>query len=119
MPEQLTRHPEITLKVLKSAGAKCGEGAEQRILKACPADRFCRLPRGEICVYGLEDAPRMTQIKPADWESIAAATVPAAQLRTASSADFTALGIAALVLGLVLGFAIARLAIGPRTSRRR
>ena len=27
MPEQLTRHPEVTLQVLRSAGAKCGEGA--------------------------------------------------------------------------------------------
>ena len=26
MPEQLTKHPEVTLQVLRSAGARCGEG---------------------------------------------------------------------------------------------
>jgi hypothetical protein len=43
MPEQLTKHPEVTLKVLRSAGAKCAEGAKQEILTQCPAERFCRL----------------------------------------------------------------------------
>ncbi|HEX6362426.1 MAG TPA: hypothetical protein VFZ93_05710, partial [Albitalea sp.] len=74
MPEQLTRHPEETLQVLKSAGAQCGTGAPPEILKACPPARFCKLPGGEICVYGLADAPRMTQLGPADWQALAVAT---------------------------------------------
>ena len=43
MPEQLTKHPEVTLEVLRSAGAKCGEGTQQSILTQCPAERFCKL----------------------------------------------------------------------------
>ena len=56
MPEQLTKHPEATLQVLRSAGAQCGTGAPPTILTACPAERLCTLPGGEICVYGLADA---------------------------------------------------------------
>ncbi|MFS8977367.1 hypothetical protein [Cupriavidus necator] len=70
MPEQLTRHPEVTLQVLRSAGARCGEGVPQQILKTCPRDRFCQLPGGEICVYGLDGAAAMTQITPADWQAL-------------------------------------------------
>ncbi len=63
MPEQISKYPEVTLEVLKGAGARCGEGVEQKILKQCPAERFCSLPTGEICVYGVADIPMMTQIK--------------------------------------------------------
>jgi hypothetical protein len=70
MPEQLTKHPEITLQVLRSTGAKCGEGAEQQILVKCPAQRFCKLPGGEVCVYGLAEAPSMTQITATDWRAL-------------------------------------------------
>lgn len=62
MPEQISKYPEVTLDVLKGAGARCGEGVEQKILKQCPAERFCSLPTGEICVYGIADIPTMTQI---------------------------------------------------------
>jgi hypothetical protein len=71
MPEQLTRHPDVTLQVLRSAGARCGEGAPQEILTACPRERFCRLPGGEVCVYGLPQAREMTQITGADWAALA------------------------------------------------
>lgn len=70
MPEQLTKHPDVTLKVLRSAGAKCDEGAPQRILTQCPTHRFCKLPGGEICVYGLPEARNMTQISAADWQAV-------------------------------------------------
>ncbi|WP_280153129.1 hypothetical protein [Piscinibacter sp. XHJ-5] len=73
MPEQLTKHPDVTLQVLRSAGAQCGTKAPQEILKACPAERFCKLPGGEICVYGIADAPKMTQFSAADWQALAAA----------------------------------------------
>ncbi|MBA3598000.1 MAG: hypothetical protein H0W40_11590 [Methylibium sp.] len=69
MPEQLTKHPDVTLQVLRSAGARCGEGEAQQILTACPAERFCTLPGGEMCIYGLADASRMTQISPSDWQA--------------------------------------------------
>jgi hypothetical protein len=46
MPEQLTKHPEVTIHVLRSAGAKCGEGSVQEILTKCHANSFCKLPGG-------------------------------------------------------------------------
>lgn len=70
MPEQLTKHPDVTLSVLRSAGAQCGSGLKPEILTTCPAPQFCRLPGGEICVYGLADAGKMTQLTKADWRAL-------------------------------------------------
>ena len=66
MPEMLTKYPESAFYVLQSAGAKCGVGMKQEILTICPADHFCALPLGEICVYDVKNFPAMTQMKPAD-----------------------------------------------------
>ena len=72
MPEQLTKHPEVTLDVLRSAGLVCGEpAAPQAILTKCPVDRFCKAPGGEICIYGLREASSMAQITKADWQGMA------------------------------------------------
>src|SRR2546426_255935 len=90
MPEQLTKHPDVTLQVLRSGGAKCGVGEGQEILTRCPAERFCKLPGGEVCVYGLPDAPRMTQLSTADWQALAAATVPASSPTPAASVPASA-----------------------------
>ena len=84
MPEQLTKHPEVTLKVLRSAGAKCSEGAKQEILTQCPAERFCKLPGGEICVFGLSDASKMTQITAAEWKDLVQ-SLPAARSSSSDS----------------------------------
>ena len=73
MPEQLTKHPQVTLQVLRSSGAKCAQGEAQDILTQCPAERFCKLP-GEICVFGLSDASRMTQITAAEWKALTPAS---------------------------------------------
>lgn len=62
MPEQITKYPEVTLQILKEAGARCGEGVKQKILTECPPQQFCALPTGEICVYGIEQIPEMTQL---------------------------------------------------------
>ena len=70
VPEQLTRHPDVTLQVLRSAGAQCGTGSPPKILTACPPARFCRLPGGEICVYGLDDALQMTQVTAGEWRAV-------------------------------------------------
>lgn len=53
MPEQITKYPEVTIKVLTGTGARCGQGADQNILTQCPRERFCALPTGELCVYGV------------------------------------------------------------------
>ncbi|MCT9123101.1 hypothetical protein [Cupriavidus gilardii] len=118
MPEQLTKHPDVTLQVLKSAGARCGTGETPQILKDCPAERFCQLPGGEICVFGLPDAARMTQITKADWQALTATmagvtptaapgspTAPATAPPTAASWLWI---VVALVVGLILGAVLAR-----------
>ncbi|MFP3565485.1 hypothetical protein [Paraburkholderia sp. SIMBA_030] len=76
MPEQITKYPDVTLRVLKGAGAVCGEGAAQKILTQCPAARFCALPTGEICVYGIDEIANMTQINACE---IAAVVTPKCQ----------------------------------------
>jgi hypothetical protein len=109
MPEQLTKHPEVTLQVLRSAGAQCGVGAPQAILTQCPAARFCKLPGGEVCVYGLQEAPRMTQLSAADWQAVQLALRPSAPsaANTFSPQDFALAG-GTLVVGLLLGALLAR-----------
>ena len=76
MPEQLTKHPEVTLQVLRSGAARCGEGLPQQILTQCPAERFCKLPGGEVCIYGLPEAARMTQVTQAEWRTLLPPAVP-------------------------------------------
>jgi hypothetical protein len=44
MPEIISKYPDVVLKVLSGDGARCGEGATQKILKKCPPERFCSLP---------------------------------------------------------------------------
>ena len=104
MPEQISKYPEVTLKVLKGAGAVCGEGAPQKILTQCPSERFCSLPTGEICVYGIKDIPQMTQITPQELAQVVG-------MGTWQGAAVTSLGIEETLLaavffaGLVLGWA--------------
>jgi len=100
MPEQLTKHPEETLTILKSAGAKCGEGAPQKTLTQCPADRFCALPGGEICVYGLAQAPQMTQIAATELVRAAAPEQPApGDISAMETISVGAVFIAGILLG--------------------
>ena len=118
MPEQLTKHPDVTLQVLRSAGAKCGVQAPQEILKACPAERFCKLPGGELCVYGLNEATRMTQIDASEWQAVLrtvsqAAPPPAGPASAAGSAIspgialFSGLGL--VLIGVAIGWMLRRL----------
>lgn len=115
MPEQLTKHPQVTLQVLRSAQAQCGEGASQDILRTCPAERFCKLPGGEICVYGVADAPQMTQFTAADWRQLvplaAVGAAPAPQPLVAPPVLFA---VAGLLIGVAIGWFGARLVRRPR-----
>ena len=63
MPEQITKYPEVTIRILKESGARCGEGVERKILKKCPPQQFCSLPTGEVCIFGIGEIPRMTQVR--------------------------------------------------------
>lgn len=104
MPEQISKYPEVTLEVLKGAGARCGEGVEQRILTRCPSDRFCSLPTGEICVYGIQDIPQMTQIT---GQELARVVCPPGQQSAASSPALSAFDVSVLgatfAVGLLVG----------------
>lgn len=104
MPEQISKYPEVTISVLEGVGAQCGVGAEQRILTKCPADRFCALPAGEICVYGITEIPQMTQITTKELARVVCPpTRPSSTVSASvSRADGALLGIA-LVVGLFLG----------------
>lgn len=72
MPEVITKYPETVVQVLRGPGAKCGPGQEQKILKACPPERFCSLPSGELCVYGIQEIRMMTQVTPEEVSRAAA-----------------------------------------------
>lgn len=119
MPEQLTKHPEVTLRVLQSGGARCAEGAPQTILSSCPAERFCALPGGEICVYGLPDAPRMTQLAAADWQALSALTVPAAAPPPSAPASDGPGLLAGVSAGVLLGVLLGLLAAWGWSRLRR
>ena len=106
MPEQLTKYPEITIQVLRSAGVKCGEGSAQQILTKCPADSFCKLPGGEICVYGLADASKMTQISTSELQALVPRPEAAPPPLAASlGAFFYFTVVCALLVGAALGAA--------------
>jgi hypothetical protein len=110
MPEQLTKHSEVTLEVLRSAGARCGEGAPQSILKQCPPQRFCKLPGGEVCIYGLPEAAQMTQISASDWQAVRQALQAAHPARDAPSTEEALVaGGAGILVGVVLGVVLVRL----------
>lgn len=101
MPEQISKYPKVTLQVLQSAGARCGEGGQQQILTDCPPERFCALSGGEVCVYGLEQIPQMTQISA---QELAAVVCPpgAGVVGPLSGAGLAVLG-AVFCLGLAIG----------------
>jgi len=118
MPEQLTKHPDVTLQVLRSAGAQCGSGSSQEILKACPAERFCKLPGGEVCVYGLNEVTRMTQITAADWQGVLRAVSSPSPPPGSSSAVSGGVMSPALASLSGLGLVLIGVAIGWMLRRR-
>ncbi len=104
MPEQISKYPEVTLKVLKGNGAICGEGADQRILTKCPADRFCSLRAGEICVYGIDEIPQMTQIKTDEIVGIVCHDYKESSILPASLSASEVIAMVVLFsIGLVIG----------------
>lgn len=104
MPEQISKYPEVTIQVLKGGGARCGPGVEKQILKQCPSERFCALPGGEICVYGIEQIPQMTQIKTAELARVVCPPAQRSGLDPGGAAgpDLGALGVT-FALGLAVG----------------
>jgi hypothetical protein len=109
MPEQITKYPDVTLQVLTGAGAVCAKGAPQKILTQCPAERFCSLPSGEICVYGVNEVGKMTQIKSEDIAQIAGANAGAA--RSVGALEIVVLAVVFLI-GLLIGWWLKRARAG-------
>jgi hypothetical protein len=108
MPEQLTKHPEVTLQVLRSAGAKCGEGASPDILTKCPAERLCKLPGGEICIFGVAEAQHMTQLTSNDWQSLAGLHKTSSSAIGGETLLVSGIGVGVIV-GALLSFGLSRL----------
>jgi hypothetical protein len=103
MPEVVTKHPDVVKEVLQSAGARCGEGAPQKILTKCPREQFCALPGGEICVYGASDVPKMTQLSAAELcGSRTDASPPTGKILATSPWDAAATLPAVLVAAMVV-----------------
>lgn len=100
MPEIISKYPDIVLQVLSRAGIDCGTGAAQKILTSCPAEKFCSLPSGEICVYGLNEIPQMTQVSNAEIAQIVSIAPKETSILTT---EVVILIILALVLGIILG----------------
>jgi hypothetical protein len=46
-------------------------------------EQFCKLPGGELCVFGLADASKMTQITATEWQAL----VPSASFETDRPAE--------------------------------
>jgi hypothetical protein len=106
MPEQISKYPDVTLQVLREAGGVCGQGAPQKILKQCPRDRFCSLKTGEICVYGIDEIPKMTQVTS---QELAKVVCPQAQKAALFSAGLAPLEAALLCAVFLSGLGAAQL----------
>lgn len=121
MPELITKHPDIVLQVLGGAGARCGVGELQRILKQCPPARFCATPRGELCVYGIEEIPNMTQITQADLAPVVCRNVlrgSAGCATTSGWAGSDGMGTIMMVGGVLVVLAMRGISRRRRQRRR-
>jgi hypothetical protein len=103
MPEQISKYPDVTLQVLRESGAVCGQGAPQNILKQCPRERFCSLRTGEICVFGINDIPKMTQISSQELANVVCPQARKAALFSGISPLEAALVLAVFLSGFGAG----------------
>lgn len=117
MPEVISKYPEITIRVLEGAGARCGPEFQPRILTKCPPERFCSLPTGEICVYGVNEIPQMTQISQEELLQVVlkepVPTMPQEPAEQPVYFDFFGI-ITGLVIGLILGLIIGKRFLGRK-----
>jgi hypothetical protein len=112
MPEILTKHPEIVKAVLTRQGAQCGTQQQPKILKDCPADQFCSLAGGELCVFGPNDLGKMKQLEAAEVCRSATTTGSLGHSGGASPID--------LVLSIPIALAgILTVGLWPRTAKPR
>ena len=77
MPEVITKHPQQLIQLLKAAKMKCGDAkTKPLILTSCPSESFCKIPQGEICVYGIQSARNMDQFGTLDFFKIPMVGLP-------------------------------------------
>jgi hypothetical protein len=71
--------------------------------------RFCKLPGGEICVYGLADASKMTQISTSELQALLSRpeAAPPPPLATPGAFFYFAV-VCALLVGAAFGTAAAK-----------
>ncbi len=108
MPELLTKHPDVVLAVLKSQGAQCGPAQKPKILTRCPAEKFCTLQGGELCIYGPNELAQMTQLTQGE--------VCSGAVRKASIADGVVPGIVGAALFLAAALALVRASRSHHTT---
>jgi hypothetical protein len=81
----------------------------QEILTKCPADSFCKLPGGEICVYGLANASKMTQLSTSELQARLPKPESSPPPPSATTdAFFYFAVVCALLVGAALGAAAAK-----------
>jgi hypothetical protein len=115
MPEQISKYPEVTLKVLKGSGAVCGEGAEQRILTKCPPENFCSLRAGEICVYSIDEIPQMTQINTQEIANIVCNDYKASSVISPTLSTFEMIAMLMLfIIGVAIGLLWRKFKMGSK-----
>jgi hypothetical protein len=108
MPEVISKYPEITIRVLEGAGARCGPEFQPRILTKCPPERFCSLPTGEICVYGIDEIAQATQISQQEIIQAISEKTPSIE-PDQEPFSFGWLGmVVVLLIGMVLGVIISK-----------
>ena len=112
MPEQISKYPDVTLQVLRESGAVCGQGAPQQILKQCPRDRFCSLKTGEVCVYGINEIPKMTQITTQELAKVVCPLTPKAA--SLFSSGVPGLEAVLILASFVSGLGLSKLRYGRR-----
>ncbi len=105
MPEQITKYPEVTIQVLREGGARCGPGVKKQILTQCPSERFCSLPSGEMCIYGLDQIPQMTQVTP---QELARVVCPPAKRAEDGAPPLALAGADGLLAAFIVGLLVNR-----------
>jgi hypothetical protein len=83
-------------------------GVVREILTKCPADSFFKLPHGEICVFGLADASKMTQILTSELQALVPRPEELPPPLATSGAFFYFTVVCALLVGAALGAAVAK-----------
>jgi hypothetical protein len=93
MLELFSSSPDAALQMLRSSGANCG--VPQDVPKSCPAERYCKLPGGEVCVRAVNE------VTPAATDT--AGTAPSIHPMAALGS-----GLGLVLIGVAIGWVLRR-----------